>query len=698
MKNLILTFMTAILLASFNTASDNPFLTQNKNRYSAPAFDKIKNSHYLPAFDEGIKRHQAEIDAIANNADTPTFENTIAALDYSGELLRSVTAVFFNMLESNTNDEMDSIAATVTPILSAHSDNLSMNDKLFVRIKYLQERKDALGLNTEQTRLLEYYYRDFVRNGAALDEQGKEQLRQINSELGLAELEFGKNVLAETNAFCKIIDNESELAGLPEGIRQAAAETATEKGFDGKWAFTLHKASFIPVLQYSDNRTLRRELLMAYTQIANHNNEYDNKPLINKIMKLRIKKSQLLGFNNPAEFILDDQMAKTTDAVYQLLNLVWQPALAKAKQEATELQQLMNSESVSGNLQAWDWWYYAEKLRKQKYDLEEEQLRPYFKLENVRAGVFGLAEKLYGLKFEKINDVPVYHPDVEVFKVNSIDGKFIGILYTDYYPRASKRAGAWMDNLVGQYKKDGIDHRPIIVNVGNLTKPTADKPSLLTMDEVETMFHEFGHALHGLLSDCTYPSLSGTNVPRDFVEMPSQIMENWCFEPQVMKTYARHYITGEEIPDELIAKINNASKFNQGFVETELLAASILDMDYHSLSDTADIDVNAFEKASLERMGMIPEIIVRYRSTFFNHIFKGGYAAGYYSYTWAAVLDADAFESFKETGDVYNSERATSFRQNILERGNSEDPMTLYRRFRGGDPKPDALLERQGLK
>jgi peptidyl-dipeptidase Dcp len=462
--------------------------------------------------------------------------------------------------------------------------------------------------------------------------------------------------------------------------------------------FTLHKASFIPVLQYGKNRELRKALLTAYTTLANHDNENDNKALINNIINLRIKKAQLLGYRSPADFILDDQMAKTPQAVYHLLDLIWQPALAKAKEDAAELEKMMNADGIGGKLQPWDWWYYSEKLRKEKYDLDEEELRPYFKLENVRAGVFALATKLYGLNFSKLNDMPVYHPDVEVFEVTDENGKLTGILYTDYYPRASKRAGAWMDNLIPQYKKDGKDHRPIIVNVGNFTKPTADKPSLLNMDEVETMFHEFGHALHGLLSDCTYPSQSGTNVARDFVEMPSQIMENWCFEPQVMKTYARHYQTDELIPDELIEKILNASKFNQGFVETELLAASILDMDYHTLSAVGDLDVNDFEKKSLERMGMIPEIIVRYRSTFFNHIFKGGYAAGYYSYTWAAVLDSDAFRSFKQTGDIYNRERAASFRHNILERGDSEDLMTLYRKFRGADPQPDALLEKKGLK
>jgi len=697
MKKTLLTLMIGLLLMGC-AKSDNPFFETYKNKYGAPPFDKIKNEHYMPAFKEGIKLQSAEVDSIAGNKDAPTFDNTIAKLDFSGVLLKKVSSVFFNLYSCNTNEGMEKIANEITPILSEHNDNIYLNEKLFARVKSLFDNRSKLGLTAEQTRLLEKYHRNFIRSGAALNPEQKEKLRAINKELGLAQLAFGKNVLDETNAFKKVIDKESDLAGLPESVRQAAAEAAKEAGKPGKWLFTTQKASFIPVLQYSDNRELRKELLMAYTTRGNHDNASDNKTTINKIIKLRTQKAQLLGFATSADFVLDDTMAKTPKAVYALLNTVWTPAIAKAKEEVAELQKLMDAQGKGEKLEAWDWWYYSERLRKAKYNLEEEALRPYFKLENVRQGVFDLASKLYGLKFKKLTDMPVYDPNVEVFEVSDADGSLIGILYTDYFPRAGKRAGAWMNNITDQYKKDGINHRPIICNVGNFTKPTSTKPSLLNMDEVQTMFHEFGHALHGLLTQCTYPGLSGTNVARDFVELPSQVMENWCWEPEVMKTYAKHYKTGEVMPKELMDKIQKAGTFNQGFINTELLAASFLDMDYHSMKDTANFDVNAFEKASLAKIGMIPQIIVRYRSTYFNHIFSGEYYAGYYSYTWAAVLDADAFQAFKETGDIYNQKVATSFRKNLLEKGDTEDPMKLYVKFRGANPNPDALLKNRGLK
>jgi peptidyl-dipeptidase Dcp len=678
--------------------NNNPFFETYKNKFGAPPFDQIKNEHYMPAFTEGIKQHQAEIDAIANSKDAPTFDNTIAAIDFSGELLKKVSTVFFNLYSCDTNSSLDKIAKDMSPVLSEHNDNIYLNEKLFARVQKLYDNRAKLGLTPEQTRLLEKYHRNFVRSGAVLNPAQKAKLREINKELALAELAFGQNVLDETNSYQKVVDNEADLAGLPESVRQAAAETAKEAKQEGKWIFTTHKASFIPVLQYSENRELRKELLLAYSTRANHNDAKDNKAVINKIMKLRTQKAQLLGFATSADFVLDDTMAKTPKAVYDLLATVWTPALAKAKEEAGELQKLMDAEGKGEKLEAWDWWYYSEKLRKAKYNLDEEALKPYFKLENVRQGVFDLATKLYGLKFKKLNDMPVYNPDVEVFEVDDADGSLVGILYTDYFPRAGKRAGAWMNNIIDQYVKDGVNHRPVICNVGNFTKPTADKPSLLSMDEVETLFHEFGHALHGLMTQCTYPSMSGTNVARDFVELPSQFMENFCWEPQVMKTYARHYKTGEPMPKELMDKIQLAGTFNQGFINTELLAASLLDMDYHMIKDTANFDVTAFENASLARMGMIPQIISRYRSTYFNHIFSGGYYAGYYSYTWAAVLDADAFQAFKETGDVYNHKVSTDFRKKLLEKGDSEDPMKLYRDFRGANPNPDALLKKRGLK
>jgi Zn-dependent oligopeptidases len=697
MKKTLLPLMLGLFLMAC-AKNNNPFFETYKNKFGAPPFDQIKNEHYMPAFTEGIKQHQAEIDAIANSKDAPTFDNTIAAIDFSGELLKKVSTVFFNLYSCDTNSTLDKIAKDMSPVLSEHNDNIYLNEKLFARVQKLYDNRAKLGLNSEQTRLLEKYHRNFVRSGAALNPAQKAKLREINKELALAELAFGQNVLDETNSYQKVVDNEADLAGLPESVRQAAAETAKEAKQDGKWIFTTHKASFIPVLQYSENRELRKELLLAYSTRANHDDAKDNKAVINKIMKLRTQKAQLLGFATSADFVLDDTMAKTPKTVYDFLGTVWAPALAKAKEEAGELQKLMDAEGKGEKLEAGDWWYYAEKLRKAKYNLDEEALKPYFKLENVRQGVFDLASKLYGLKFKKLNDMPVYNPDVEVFEVDDANGSLIGILYTDYFPRAGKRAGAWMNNIIDQYVKDGVNHRPVICNVGNFTKPTSDKPSLLSMDEVETLFHEFGHALHGLMTQCTYPSMSGTNVARDFVELPSQFMENFCWEPQVMKTYARHYKTGKLMPKELMDKIQLAGTFNQGFINTELLAASLLDMDYHMIKDTTNFDVTAFENASLARMGMIPQIISRYRSTYFNHIFSGGYYAGYYSYTWAAVLDADAFQAFKETGDVYNHKVATDFRKKLLEKGDSEDPMKLYRDFRGANPNPDALLKKRGLK
>lgn len=696
MKKLLMLFMTGTILAG--CSQNNPFFEAYDNKYGAPPFEKIKTEHYMPAFEEGMKQHQAEIDAIAANDEQPTFVNTIEALEFSGVLLDKVSSVFFNLYSAETNEDMEKIANEISPKLTEHADNLYLNDKIFAKVKTLYDTRDQLGLTPEQNRILEKYYKDFIRSGAALNDADKTKLREINKELGLAELAFGQNILAETNAFQKVVDKKEDLAGLPEGVIQAAAETAKEKGMEGKWVFTTQKASFIPVLQYGENRELRKELLMAYSKRANNNNANDNNAVIAKIMKLRVEKAKLLGFASPAAFILDNTMAKTPKTVMDFLKKVWDPALAQAKVEAAELQKLMDAEGKGEKLEAWDWWFYAEKLRKAKFDLDEEELRPYFKLETVRQGVFDLAKRLWGLEFKKLDNMPKYHADVEAFEVTDADGSLIGVLYTDYFPRAGKRAGAWMNNVTEQYKKDGVNNRPIIVNVGNFTKPTADKPSLLNMDEVETLFHEFGHALHGLLSQCTYPGVSGTNVSRDFVELPSQIMENWCFEPEVMKTYAKHYQTGEVIPDALIQKIQKAGTFNQGFTMTELLSASLLDMMYHNLETADALNAEEFEKQALASIGMIPEIIVRYRSTYFNHVFGGGYAAGYYSYTWAEVLDADAYQAFVETGNIHDVNVATAFRKNILEKGDSEDPMVLYKTFRGKEPNPDALLIKRGLK
>lgn len=695
MKQLILSLLIGMTLIGCN--SKNPFFSEYENEYGIPPFEKIKTEHYLPAFKEGIKQQQAEFDAIADNTEAPTFENTIEALELSGVLLEKVSTVFFNLYSAETNDELAEIANEVSPLLSEHGDNLYLNDKIFARIKTLYLNKENLSLNDEQNRVLENYYKDFVRSGADLSIEDKAKLREINKELSMAELTFGQKLLAENNAYQRFVTDEAELAGLPESVKQAAAEAAKEAGQEGKWLFTTSKASFMPVLQYGENRLLRKDLLLAWANRGDNGNVNDNKETIKKIMQLRIQRSNLLGFKTPAHFILEDKMAKTPEKVYEFLATVWQPAVDQAKKEAYDLQKLMDEEGKGEKLEAWDWWYYAEKLRKAKYDLDEEAIRPYFKMENVRQGAFDLAGKLWGLQFTALTDYPKYHPDMEAFKVTNADGSLVGVLITDYFPRPGKRAGAWMNEYRKQHYRDGQNIRPVIVNVGNFTKPTSDKPSLLSMDDVQTLFHEFGHGLHGLLAQSTYISLSGTSVVRDFVELPSQIMENWCFEPQVMKTYAKHYETGEVMPDQLMEKIQKAGTFNQGFVMTELLSAAILDMDYHTLSNADNLDVNAFEKASMEKMGMIPEIIVRYRSTNFNHVFGGGYAAGYYSYTWAEVLDADAYQAFVETGDIYNQEVATSFRKNILEKGDSEDAMTLYLKFRGKEPDPSALLKKRGF-
>lgn len=699
MKKIILAMLIGtVLMACNGKTGSNPFFQDYENEYQAPPFDKIKNAHYLPAFEEGIKQQEAEIEAIANNEEAPTFENTIAAMEFSGELLSKVSSVFFNLVAAETNPEMNKIAQEITPKLTAHSDNIYLNDKLFQRVKTLHENASELDLNDEQLRVLDKIYKRFVRGGADLNDEQKAELREINKELSSLELKFEQNVMEETNAYQKFVENEEDLAGLPEGVVQAAAEAAKQAGKEGQWLFTTQKSSFLPVLQYGENRELRKDLLLAYNNRCNNDNEFDNKEVINKIMNLRIKKAQLLGFNTPAEFILDNTMAKTPQTVYDFLDKLWKPSVAKAKEEAYELQKMMDAEGKGEKLEAWDWWYYSEKLRVEKYDLDEEELKQYFKLDNVRNGVFYVTNKLFGLNFEKLDNMPIYHNEVEVFKVTDADDSLIGILYTDYFPRAGKNVGAWMNNIKEQYIKDGVNERPIIINVGNFTRPTSTKPSLLTIDEVETLFHEFGHALHGLLAQSTYPSLSGTNVLRDFVELPSQIMENWCFEPEVMKQYAFHYETGEVMPDELIEKINNAGTFNQGFTMTEFMAAAFLDMDFHSLSEVQDIDVMAFEKQTMDRIGMMPEIFVRYRSPFFKHTFEGGYAAGYYGYKWAEVLDADAFQAFVETGDIFNKDVADAFRKNILEKGDAEDPSKLYRDFRGKDATPDALLIKRGLR
>ena len=696
-KGFIFGLMAMTMLACTNKTGDNPLLNQPETPFGVPAFDQIKLEHYLPAFEAAIAEQKEEVEAIVNNEAEPTFENTIVALDRTGLLLDRVVGVFFNVLEADGNDDMNEIAEKVSPMLSELSDGIILNDKLFRRVKSVYDQREQLGLNPEQMRLVTETYKSFADNGANLPEDKKERLKVINQELGLLSLQFGNNVVAETNACQRFIKDEAQLKGLPESAKAAAAEEAEAAGHPGEWLFTPKRTSFTPVLQYCENRELRKQLLMDYTTRANHDNDHDNKAVIIREMELRIEKAQLFGYDNPADYILADCMAKNPQTVDAFLQSVWKPSLAAAKREAAALQELLEQDFPGEKLQPWDWWFYAEKLRKAKYALDEEEIKPYFELDNVRKGAFGVANKLYGLQFEKLENMPVYNPDVEVFKVTEADGSLVGILYTDYFPRAGKRPGAWMNQILPQYiDAEGVDHRPVIINVGNFNKPTAGNPSLLSMDDVETLFHEFGHALHGLLSKAHYKSLSGTNTPRDFVELPSQFMENYAYEPEVLKTYAFHYQTGEVIPDSLIAKINAAGKFNQGFVTTELLSASILDMDFHELTTAEGLDVNSFEAASLEKMGMIDEIIVRYRPTFYNHIFTTGYEAGYYSYTWAAVLDADAFAAFKETGNLFDEATAKRFRH-LLEQGGTRDAQELYLEFRGKEADPKNLLRRKGF-
>ncbi len=644
----------------------NPFLSEWDTPYGIPDFGKIEEKHYIPAIEEGIRQQEAEIAAIIANTEAPTFENVVEAYEKSGAVLGRVTSVLFNVSESDATESLQKIVEQALPLISVHSDNIMMNPDFFAKVDVLFKDMDNLGLTREQQMVLKKLHNGFVKNGIALGEAEQARMREINLELSSLSNTFGNNLLAENNAF-------AEEFGV------------TISEYPGAMASTA-------------DRALRERMFKAYSTRGNNGNQYDNKDLIMKMMALRIEKAKLLGYENPAQMILADKMAGTPEAVDQFLASIMAPAVKKAKAEIADMQVEMDKDIKAGvvpagsKIEPWDWAYYTEKVRKAKYALDEEQTKPYFQMENVRQGVFDLTTDLYGLQYEKLEGIPTYHPDVEGFKVTDADGSLIGVILTDYFPRSTKRGGAWMTNFVEQ--EYGV--RPVIVNVGNFAKPTADTPSLLTLDQVETLFHEYGHALHGLLSQCTYKSVAGTSVARDFVELPSQIMENWAFQKEVLAKYARHYQTGEVIPDELVAKIMAADTFNQGFMTTELAAASILDLKWHMLSSVEGLDPMAFEAEACKEMGLIDEIIPRYRSTYFAHIFSGGYSAGYYSYLWAEVLDKDAFELFKEKG-IYDKETAMSFRRNVLEMGGSEEPMVLYKRFRGADPDSGALLRGRGL-
>ena len=691
-KSIFMLAASCMMYSCATQTESNPFLSEFQTPNGVPPFDQIKLEYYEPAFQKGIEEQNANIQAIIDNAEAPTFDNVIVAFEQSSPILDRVGGVFFNLTEAETTDGLSALDMKMAPVLSEHSDNISLNQALFKKINAVYQQRESLSLTREQERLLEKIYKDFVRSGAGLPAEKQERLREINKQLSTLGITFGNHVLNENNAFKLYVEKEEDLSGLPQWFRESAAAEAKADGQEGKWLFTLHNASRLPFLQYADNRALREQIYKAYINRGNNNDENDNKSTIAEIVRLRLEKANLLGFDCYSNFVLDTKMAKNSATVMEFLNNLWSYALPKAKAEAAELQKLMDKEGKGEKLEAWDWWYYTEKLRKEKFNLEEEDLKPYFKLENVREGAFTVANKLYGITLTKMEGVPVYHPDVEVFEVKDRDGSQLGIFYVDYFPRAGKRGGAWMSN----YRDQQGDVRPHICNVCSFTKPVGDTPSLLTLDEVETLFHEFGHALHGLLTKCQYKSTSGTSVVRDFVELPSQINEHWATEPEVLKMYATHYQTGEVMPDALIEKVLQQKTFNQGFITTELLAAAILDMNLHNLTSTEGLDVLAYEKEAMDKLGLIPQIAPRYRTTYFNHII-GGYSAGYYSYSWANVLDNDAFEAFKENG-IFDPETANSFRSNILEKGDSDDPMTLYKNFRGQEPQLEPMLKNRGLK
>ncbi len=674
----------------------NPLLEPFKTPFGVPPFDKIKNEHFLPAFKEAMAQHNKEIDAIINNSQAPNFANTIEALENGGALLNDVSTIFFNLNSVNTSSELQAIAREAAPILSSHSDEIIMNEKLFKKVKAVYDNKSKLKLNPIETKLLDDTYRNFVREGANLSAGDKEKLKEINKNLSLLTLKFGENILQDVNTYQLVIERQNDLSGLPQSVIDGAAETAKQKGMDGKWVFTLQNPSVMPFLQYADNRELRKTMQQAYINRGNNNNEFDNKKNINELVNLRLQRANLLGYKSHAHYSLEETMAKSSDKVMDLLNRMWEPALRVAKNEAAEMQKLINSDGREFKLEAWDWRYYAEKVRKEKYDLDEEELKPYFKLENVKQGIFDLTGKLYGITYKERKDIPKYHEDAMVYEVLKEDGSHLGILYMDFHPRASKRGGAWMTNYREQYYKDGKNITPVVSLVCNFSNPTGDVPALLSWDEAETFFHEFGHCLHGLFADSKYRSQSGTNVPRDFVELPSQIMEHWVSEPEVLKMFAKHYKTGAVIPNSLIEKIQKSSLFNQGFTNVEFVASAILDMKYHTIEKPTTIKADEFQNQVAKEIGLIPQISYRHGSTHFSHIFSGGYSAGYYSYLWSGVLDSDAFEAFKETG-VFNKETAKKFKDNILSKGKTEDPMILYIKFRGKEPSIDALLKVRGL-
>lgn len=699
----VITFLFIILITfSSIQAMENPFYKNYKTQFEIPPFSEIEEKHFMPAYFKGMEEHNNEIEQIIQNTEKPSFENVIIAMERSGELLDKVNAVFFNLSGSATNEKLQEIEKEISPKLSQHYDSISLNPYIFKKVSLLWEDVDNLNLSQEERKILEETYKRFIRSGALLKGSDKDRYADINQEISKLSVQFSQNLLAETNNF-EIILSRDDLKGLPEDIVNLAKEEAdnkfkktSDKKYANKYIFTSHRSSMYPFLTYSERRDLREKLYTGYIMRGDNDNEYDNKNITSKIASLRVEKANILGFETHAHYVLDNTMAKTPEAVYELLNQLWEPALSRAKNELQELQKFVNEEGQNFKIASWDWWYYSEKVRKDKYNIDEEELKNFFTLDNTIDGIFKTANKLFGLTFEEKFDIELYHPDARVWQVKDKNGSHLGLYIGDYYTRSSKRGGAWMSTFKDQSNFDGRE-RPIVINVCNFPPPSKDKPSLLSFEHVTTLFHEFGHGLHGLLTNTHYRSLSGTSVSRDFVEFPSQVLEHWASEPELLKSYAKHYKTGEVISDELIDKMKNASKFNQGFANTEYLAATYLDMDWHSLVSTDIQDTNDFERKSLEKIGLIDEIVSRYRTTYFQHIFTSSYSAGYYSYIWAAVLDSDAFAAFKESGDIYNQDLANKYREYILEKGGTENPMELYQKFRGSNPNIGPLLEDRGL-
>ena len=695
-KTIITTCAAAIVCGSAMAKGGNPFLGKYTTPFGIPPFEQIKVEHYKPAFVKGMEEHKKEIDAIVNNKKTATFENTIAALDRSGELLNNVASVFYGQNSACTSDEMQAVSREISPLLSQHSDDITMNAALFKRVKYVYDHQSEEKLDKEQKKLLEETYKSFVRSGANLSADKQEQLRKLNQEISMLQLTFGQNMLAETNAFQLVIDNKDDLAGLPQNLIASAAEVAKERGLDGKWVFTLHNPSVMPFLQYSDRRELRERMYKGYISRGCQGGKNDSREVVKKLVKARLEKARLMGYEDYASMALDNRMAKTPEAVYELLDQVWKPALAKAKEELADIQEEMKKDGRDFTAEGWDWRYYADRAKRAKYAFDENELRPYLKLENVRDGLFYCANKLYGITLTQIKNVPLPHPEAQAFEVKDAKGKHIAILFMDFFPRASKRGGAWCGTYRDQTYEKGKKITPVVTIVCNFTKPAAGEPALLTADEASTMFHEFGHALHQFFQDVHYQGIS--NVPRDFVELPSQINEHWCFAPEVLKVYAKHYKTGEIMPQSLVEKMERSQKYGQGFATVEYVAASLLDMDWHVLKSVPDdLDVEDFERQTLVKRGLLSQIPPRYRTTYFNHTMGGGYTAGYYSYMWAEVLEADGFEAFKETGDIFNQDVANRFRKYVLTPGGINDAMDMYVNFRGKKPDTKPLLRNRGL-